>query len=164
MSKKLTERCSLKKSISLSTCKLLTCILENTLKGLEEEISEISSHENVEKIKSQVQGLSSISGEFSSGKMWQVKKALFPQINDKPMAKKDKSGNIITSKDALKSLYINTYHDRLNEKDIAEDLKDLKTYKEILCNKRIELVKLNKSEEVTIEKLEKVLNGLKKNK
>ena len=80
------------------------------------------------------------------------------------MAKKDKSGNIITSKEAIKSLYVNTYHERLSNKEISDDLKDLKHYKEILCEKRLELVKLKKSEKVTIEKLEKVLNGLKRNK
>ena len=111
-----------------------------------------------------VKGICSISGEFSSNNMWQIKKSLFPQSRDPPMAKKDANGNVLTSSSAIKSLYVNTYHDRLSDKDISSDLKNLRNYKEVLCEKRLDLAKLNKSEEVTVEIVDKVLKGLTKNK
>ena len=80
------------------------------------------------------------------------------------MAKKDEHGNILTSSEAIKSLYMKTYQERLGKKNIAPNLENLKDYKEILCQKRLELAKLTKSEEVTIKKLEIVLKSLKRNK
>ena len=55
-----------------------------------------------------------------------MKKSFIPKINEKQTAKKDKHGNLITSIEAIKSLYINTYSHRLGEKDIQSDMKYLK--------------------------------------
>ena len=80
------------------------------------------------------------------------------------MAKKDSAGNLITSAEGLKSLYVNTYDNRLGEKEINDDFKELKMLKELLCQKRLELASFKKSEEITIKQIDKVLKSLKNNK
>ena len=98
------------------------------LEIIEKEISEISADEKANKVKKQNEGMSNISGEFNANKMWSLKKQLFPKLRE-PMAKKDDKGNIITSPEGLKSLYINTYDDRLGEKEKSDDFKELKLLK-----------------------------------
>ena len=54
------------------------------------------------------------------------------KISGNPSAKKDKSGNLITSSPALIQLYKETYIDRLSHKDIQPEYSFLKEIKEDL--------------------------------
>ena len=57
--------------------------------------------------------------------MWKLKKKLIRRNYDPPMAKQDKSGNLVTSAVKLKHLYEETYQDRLSQNEIKPDLKHL---------------------------------------
>ena len=47
--------------------------------------------------------------------MWKMKKKLFKRAHEPPTAKRDAVGNIITSKDALKEMYLLLWKLRFNE-------------------------------------------------
>jgi hypothetical protein len=67
--------------------------------------------------------------------MWGLKKKLNLTSNDVPAAKKDKAGNLITSKNGILALYRNTYIDRLAHKQIRPEYENLKTLKELRIGK-----------------------------
>ena len=102
---------------------------------------------------------------FSQAKTWKLKKRLAPKNTiDPPAAKKDKFGNLVTDKDALEALYIDTYRERLKPNIISDDLKDLKSLKEYLFNLRFKYASGKITSGWTIEDLEKVLKSLKNGK
>ena len=80
--------------------------------------------------------LSGDDGEFSSIKMWNLKKKLYFQNQDVQMAMLYKAGNLITNKMSLLKLYQKTYSDRLAHKPMQEDWKDLQKLKESLFSDR----------------------------
>ena len=96
--------------------------------------------------------------------MWQVKKIVNPKICDNPVAKRDSHGNLLTTPEAIKSLYVKTYSDKLGEKPIDETMRDLKVNKELSCKEKLKLAKQEKSPEESLEKIDNVLKSLKKNK
>ena len=102
---------------------------------------------------------------FSQSKTWKLKKKLAPKNTiDPPAAKKDKWGNLVTGKEALETLYIETYRERLKSHPISKDLQDLKDLKEYLFNLRVKYASKRISEDWKIEELEKVLKSLKNGK
>ena len=97
--------------------------------------------------------------------LWSQKRKLFPKnMKQLPVAKKDVNNRIISSQNELKKLYLDTFKHRLRHRPIKDDLKQLEILKEELCEKRLELAKLNKTEEWDLKKLRKILLSLKKNK
>ena len=98
-------------------------------------------------------------------KLWKLLKAKFPKNkNAFPMGKKDKKGNIITNHIGLKKLYLKTYIERLRNRPIREDFKDLKYLKELLFSLRYQLCRSKVSNPWELKDLEEVLKDLKKNK
>ena len=96
--------------------------------------------------------------------MWGLKKKLNLGSQNVPSAKKDKSGNLITTKNGLLALYKQTYVDRLSHKPIREDYEQLKELKENLFKLRYEISSRNKSEDWKVEQIEKVCKSLKNSK
>jgi hypothetical protein len=80
------------------------------------------------------------------------------------LLKKYSDGKLVSSHKQLKDLYLNTFVHRLRQRPIKKDFAYLKHLKEVLCSKRMEYAKARKTEDWTMEKLEKVLKALKKNK
>ena len=70
------------------------------------------SERNAKIVEDYVASLSD-NGHFSQTGMWKLRKKLHPQQLDPPMAKIDKSGNVITAPPLLRNLYPETYKDRL---------------------------------------------------
>ena len=95
--------------------------------------------------------------------MWKVKSKLFPRPSDPPMAKKDPHGNIITSQEALKKLYLDTYVQRLDHRKMKDDFKEIFHLKSQLWNERLKSLKTNVSNDWKMEDLECVLKKLKRN-
>ena len=62
--------------------------------------------------------------------MWSLKKKLYSQNNEVPMAMKDESGNLVTNKTSLIKLYQKMYKKRLSHKQILEGWNDIKELKE----------------------------------
>ena len=102
---------------------------------------------------------------FTQQKTWLLKKKLSPKNKiDPPAAKKDKLGNLVTSKTLLEQLYLDTYVDRLKPNDVEEGYEELLELKDYLFEQRIELAKQKVSNDWTAQDLDKVLKSLKDGK
>ena len=94
-----------------------------------------------------------------------MKRKVFPKNTETlPFAKKNFDGRMVTSQKELKSLYLDTFSHRLRHRPVKDSLKYLKTLKEELCYKRLEIAKSRKSKSWTMEQLIKVLSKLKSGK
>ena len=80
------------------------------------------------------------------------------------MAKVDQHGNIITSPEGIKDLYIEEYKDRLKNRKKKNELMDLYFLKTELWMSRLEYLKEKKSAPWNMKELESVLKGFKNNK
>ena len=79
--------------------------------------------------------------------MWKVKKKVFPKhTKPLPVAKLDKNGRLVSCPEELKTLYLETYIHRLRHRPIRPGLELLEKWKLELFQKRLQLVKLKKSE------------------
>ena len=86
---------------------------------IEEEISKMCAERNGNIVNNDIKSLGTPDGNFSQIGMWKLKNQLVPKEIDPPMAKMDKHGNLITAPEALKKLYLETYVERLNHREIA---------------------------------------------
>ena len=64
---------------------------------------------NMKTIKEHYESATIGNGTFNILKMWGLKKKLNLNPSDGPSGKKDKAGNLITSKNGILALYRNTY-------------------------------------------------------
>ena len=97
--------------------------------------------------------------------MWDVRKKIFPKTNPvKPTGKKNSKGQIITNPEGLKSLYLETYKQRLRHRPVLDDLKEIKEFKEILFHLRLNLAKTTKNKPWNMKQLDKVLLSFKTKK
>ena len=103
-------------------------------------------------------------GKFSRIGFWKVKKKLFPQVQDSPMAKKNEDGLIITSPNLLKDLYLRTYSHRLRQREMKPEYLDVFCLKMELWESRLDELKQQKSKPWSKKDLDKVLKSLKNNK
>ena len=134
------------------------------LKQVEDDLANKCAQDNYEKIKEELDGINCEEGGFNSGKLWKLRKKLFPKSRDPPTAMMDMDGNLITSVDSIQDLALETYRKRLENKPIKENLKHIQVEKEELCARRMENAKLNKTKPWEMSDLDVVLNHLKKNK
>ena len=139
--------------------------LRISVEDISEKISDICASKNRDIVKEHI-GITDDSFEgFSQLKAWEMKKRLCPKNTpDPPAAKKDKHGNLVTEKEALENLYIETYVDRLKPNTISEGLEDLEKLKNYLFELRYEVAKEAPAKEWSKDDLEKVLKSLKNNK
>ena len=79
---------------------------------------------------------------------------------DPPAAKKGKEGNLVIVREALETLYLETYKDRFK----PNPLEEFKTLKEYLCEIQIKLAKSNVSKEWSLDDLHKALKSFENNK
>ena len=93
---------------------------------LEENINDILCEHNAELVKKHVNDLQTSDGNFCSTKLWNLKKKLCPSNDSVPIAKYDKSGNLITAPETLNNLYRNCYIERLQPMTIMS--KHMMTY------------------------------------
>ena len=139
--------------------------LEENLDEISEKISDICAEKNRDIVKEHV-GITDDSIEgFSQLKAWEMKKRLAPKNTlDPPAAKIDKKGNLVTEKELLEKLYIETYVERLQPNDISEGLENLESLKNYLFELRYEIAKEAPIAEWSKDDLDKVLKSLKNNK
>ena len=107
--------------------------LTETVDEISEKISDICSEKNKDIVKEHI-GINDDSIEgFSQIKAWEMKKRLAPKKTlDPPAAKKDKHGNLVTGREELEKLYIDTYVERLHPNTMAEGLENLEKLKNFL--------------------------------
>ena len=137
--------------------------LKIQLEEIENRICNMSSSKNAEIIRKHYANLSE-DGCFNLPKMWALRRKLNIKGSENPSAKKDKSGNIITTKSALLQLYKSTYIDRLSHKDIQPKFSQLKDMKEYLFEIRYEIAQSRKSADWTTGQVETVCKNLKNGK
>ena len=114
-------------------------------------------------MRDQVKNLETLQGSFSQTGMWNVKSKLFPRPSDPPMAKLDSHGNLITSQEALKQLYLDTYTQRLKHREIKDEFKEVFVLKRQLWNERLENVKTKISSKWKMMDIENIIKKMKKN-
>ena len=143
-------------------------IIEN-IRKIEEEISRICSGINSKIVKTHIEELTS-GGDASELNrvnrlnMWRLKQRICPKNIEPPMAKKDADGKLISNPEKLKTLYLQTYQDRLRHRKIRADYEEVKNMKNLLFNMRLSLSKTRKSEPWGKQDLFKVLKTMKSGK
>ena len=107
-------------SLSLQNvqCKLGKQITENEIENIEDLISSKCAERNSQTVRDYVQNLDVSRGNFSQLGMWKLKNKLCPTQVDPPMAKRDKLGSLITAPNLIKKLYLDTYTDRLRNREM----------------------------------------------
>ena len=138
---------------------------QDELEIVMEKISEIVAEKNIETVKNYL-GVDNDGMEgFTQPKTWLLRKKLSPKNTiDPPAAKKDKAGNLVTSKSLLEKLYLDTYTERLAPNEVEEGYEELNELKHYLFEKRIEVAQKRISRDWTIKDLDKVLKSLKNDK
>ena len=137
--------------------------VENQIVDVERKITKLTAIKNAMKIKEHINYLQTKGGSFSQIGLWKLKRKLLPRKVDPPMGKKDKDGNLITGSEALKSLYIQTYVDRLKHREMKEEFQEMFELKTLLWDERMKSIKRVKSKPWTISDVEKVTKHLKNN-
>ena len=130
---------------------------------VKERISHLSAQKNKKTVTEHISNLQTLNGSFSNLGMWKLKSKLLPRPRDPPMAKKDAHGNLITSKGALKKLYLDTYVHRLRNREMKSEYSDILELKTVLWGERLQSLKVKQTPEWTLADLDSVIKSLKKN-
>ena len=133
--------------------------------AIEEDIANKIYERNRDIIIEQVGGMVDTACNLSRIKMWKIKEKVCPK-NDVPypVAKLNQDGVLVSNKFELKSLYVNTYKERLKHRQMRPGYENLKELKESLFNWRLKLSKLRKTNCWTDSDLLKVTKQMKNNK
>ena len=140
-------------------------ILQDTLDDVNDKIANICADKN-KKIVDEYLGKTNDTIEgYNQAKTWGMKKKLCPKNTiDPPCAKINRDGELITDKDALEKLYVETYTERLKPNPIDEESAELKSLQEYLFNLNYKIAEGNQSNDWNIDDLEKALKTFKNNK
>ena len=122
-----------------------------------------AAHEKFRIIKDEVDSLKQ-NESLNSNKLWKLKKKLCPNSRDPPSAMLDSNGNLITSDQIIKERALENYTERLTSNKINDNLKEHEEETNKLCETRMKLVKLNKTEPWDIDDLKIALKKLGKDK
>ena len=161
---KLKLKAELKIYLKNSKCKIAKIIVERTLSETELFLEDNFAKQTADIVTKHVEALRAEEGKFSHRGMWKLKRKLFPQAADPPMAKKDVHGNLITSPYLLKMLYADTYRHRLRQRKIDPKLNDIFLLKTELWERRCSTIKQKKTPIWNMNQLSEVLKSLKTNK
>ena len=69
-------------------------------------------------------------GGIHSGKLWKLRKKLFPKSKDPPTAMCDAAGNLATKEVEIEKTAIETYIKRLSNRPMKPDLENIRKEKE----------------------------------
>ena len=162
--KLISARQNLSKQRSSFKCKLAKQIMENKINEIDQNISQLTSERNLKIVREAVKIMENKEGGFSQGGMWKLRNSLVSKCIETPMAKRDWQGNLITDRNMLRQLYLNTYKERLKNQDIKPELRDLYEMKMELWKLRLAESQNKKTNEWEINDLNHVLKSLKRNK
>ena len=132
---------------------------------LDDEISNLIYERNRKMIVDQVSQMSDVHCNFSRVKMWKLRQKVCPKIQPScPVAKINQNGDIVSNRDELKQLYVDTYRDRLRHRVIKPNYDQIKQLKDYLFQVRLNTAKLRKSNAWSESELLQVTSKLKCNK
>ena len=122
---KLKLKSKLKSFLKNTQCEVTKERVKNKILEIDEAIANELASNNAKKVREYVRGIETLDGNFSQIGLWKLKQNLCQLQSDPPMAKYDNNGNLITSSEALKSLYLDTYKDRLKHIEMKGEYMDL---------------------------------------
>ena len=130
-----------------------------------EEVENELSKKYYEKITMNTGNIDPEVGGVNSGRLWDLKRQMFPKCRDPLTAMKDPlSGNILTTNEKINEAAVNVFSERLKNRPIKNTLQQIKEAKERLCKNILEVSKRNKTPDWNMKELEVVLKNLKKEK
>ena len=139
--------------------------LYESLDNINENIATICAQKNKMLVNQYLSKTNDTLEGFNQVKTLGLTKKLCPKNTlDPPCAKKNKDGNLVSNKDALEKLYIETYKERLEPNPIREEYSELKSMKEYLFKINHKIAKTTPTKDWTLEDLEKCLKTFKNNK
>ena len=103
-------------------------------------------------------------GKINSQKFWKLKKKIFPKSRDPPAAMLNSKGDLLTNDREIKDRAVEVYKERLKPNKIVTYLESYEQTENKLCEMRLKLAKLNKTEPWTLQDLEQVIKDLDKDK
>ena len=137
---------------------------DDSLKHIEEEISEILAKEGRDKAY-QFKKFSAENGSTSVSDMWILKKRLWPKKNVTIQTGKiNHQGKLVTSPEDIKSLLYKEYNERLRARPEHPKMKEIFEAKKKAFESKILEAKLNKTQDWTMSQLESVLTKIGHNK
>ena len=136
----------------------------NKLSEIEDKLADRCAEDNIKIIEEEIKGISCEQGGINSGKLWGLKKKLFPKASEPPTAMLDSEDNLLTNKKAINEEAVKVYKKRLENRKMKEGFEDLFEERETLAKLNMAKAAKNKTKSWTVEELEKVLKYLKKSK
>ena len=132
---------------------------------IENELATKYAQEYFDKIKEKTNGMDCEEGGLNPGKLWNLKKHVFPNHRDPPTAMLDpESGNLLTNDEKIEEAAINVYQNRLRNRPMNDNIEHIREAKELLCEKFLKIAKSKKTPNWTMKELNLVLKKLKKQK
>ena len=89
--------------------------LQRKLKEVESMVASYSETRNLNKMSKHIEALT-VQGKFNNTQMWKLRRKLCPKNVEKPSAKLNEKGKLITEKKQLLNLYKQTYIQRLSHR------------------------------------------------
>jgi hypothetical protein len=133
------------------------------LQKVQEEIVKVNE-DNAKIVQEELNGTKSEEGGLNPNKMWKLKKRLCPKAMAPPSAMLDKEGNLLTSDEAIKERALEVYAERLAPNEMENNLKNLEKDRNELCEVRLKLAKLNKTEPWNMDDIKATLKQLENEK
>ena len=138
--------------------------LKKKIVDIETKLSNLTAKKNRDKVIDNFKALDGTTNAFEAG-VWKIQKNVFPKHQPSPpSAKLDMNGKLVTSKEDIKQLYIDTFTHRLRDRPAKSGYENIQKLQEELCDERLKLTKQNKSPDWDMKDLEFALGKLKKNK
>ena len=137
---------------------------KSELKKVEDKLAEMCAESNYTKIVEEIADIKCEEGGVNVGKLWKLKKKLSPTCRDPPTAMLDNEGNLLTSTKQINDMAVEVFSERLKNRQIKDQLTELKKNKEKLCQLRLDMARRNVTPDWTMTELEKVLKSMKNNK
>ena len=136
-------------------------LAKKELATVEKELADKYGEQMYKYIKEEIECIDSEDGGFNSGKLWKLKKKLSPSNFDPPTAMKDSDGNLLTTEEDIVDEATKHYLKVFNDKPMEESVQHLRSQREELCMKRLEVARNNKTPPWTCEDVKFVLKNLK---
>ena len=160
----MSEKIKLQKKVNIVSCVQEKKKIENKLASIDDQICKLTADKNAAVLRESLNKVDNTDGQFSQLSMWKLKSFLCPKLVDSQMAKQDETGKLVTAPSMLKKLYLNTYQNRLKNRDMKEELLDLHSYKMNLWKSTLESLQKKTTDDWTMADLDKVLKSLKNNR
>ena len=142
-----------------------TAETQKKLDEIEDKIVEKTESKYAEKVKEAIGDITGEDGKYNEHGVWKTIRKIFPKnIKQKPMALKDKTGNLITGYEAIKKYSLESMVKRLRKRPIHPNMKKLEKLKTKLTKKRLRLARLRKSPKWSLKIMEKAIQSMKTNK